>query len=98
MPEIYDPTDNPLANLNRRVMDTCYHQRTERLISPATISDYIRQRLADNPAQVVKLLIELDDSRALLQCLAPQTNQERTAALEFHNQQDDTPFDLNTDE
>jgi hypothetical protein len=97
MPEILDPTDNPLADLNRRVMDTCYPKRAERLISPATISDYVRQRLADNPAQVVRLLIELDDARMLLQCLAPQTNQERIDALDFHNQMDD-PFDAERDE
>jgi hypothetical protein len=97
MPELRDIDDNALSALNRRIMDACYPVRAERLISPATISDYVRQRLADNPAQVVKLLIELDDCRALLNCLAPQTNQERIDALDFHNQLDD-PFDAERDE
>lgn len=94
--ELNDPTDNPLADLNRRVLDAC---QPHKVVFPINISDYVRQRLADNPAQVVKLLIELDDARMLLQCLAPQTNQERTAALDFHTMQtDDDAFDADKDE
>jgi hypothetical protein len=80
------------------------YQRVQIMHNTPTICDYIRQRLQSNPAQVVKLLIELDDARALLNCLAPQTDAERTAALDFHTYQsstvfeDDTPFDQNTDE
>jgi hypothetical protein len=92
--ELNDPTDNPLSALNRRIMDACYPHKTT---IPDTISEYVRQRLADNPAQVVRLLIELDDCRALLNCLAPQTNRERTAAIEFHYQHD-APFDAERDE
>jgi hypothetical protein len=79
--------------------DLSYPMRSEKLISPATISDFVRQRIRDNPAQVVKLLIELDDCRALLQTLATLPDNDRTAAIAFHDfLENDEPFDQNTDE
>ena len=82
-----------------KLPDLTYPMRSEKLISPETISDYVRQRIRDNPAQVVRLLIELDDARAMLQSLAIMPDNDRTAAIKFRDfMVNDDAFDADKNE